>query len=100
MAALDQILDIFCVPVPAWLGLVNGALGDISSFANGLVNGIVDKITDKIDSVTSKVDGIIDRMLNGTESHGRYCEHHRYYHDWYHGRSTGWEKDTTICRCS
>ena len=67
MAALDQILDIFCVPVPAWLGLVNGALGDISSFANGLVNGIVDKITDKIDSVTSKVDGIIDRMLNGAQ---------------------------------
>ena len=55
MAALDQILEIFCVPVPAWLGLVNSALGDISSFTNGLVNSIVDKVTNQIDNITNRL---------------------------------------------
>ena len=68
MAALDQILEIFCVPVPAWLGLVNSALGDISSFTNGLVNSIVDKVTNQIDNITNKVDSIIDRMLTGAQN--------------------------------
>tara|TARA_A100001388_G_scaffold77753_1_gene55609 strand:+ start:13986 stop:16583 length:2598 start_codon:yes stop_codon:yes gene_type:complete len=67
MAFLSQILDIFCLPVPSWLGLVNSALGDISSFANGLANSITDKITDALDGVANKVDNIIDRMLNGAQ---------------------------------
>ena len=68
MSYLNEILDIFCLPMPAWLGLVNSALGDLSSFANSIANSITDKITTALDGVAGKVDSIIDRMLTGAQN--------------------------------
>ena len=62
LSLLDAIFDIFCAKKPAWLGLVQGAIGDTVNFANQMASVIVDKISGIIGAAVS---GVTNRILNG-----------------------------------
>lgn len=64
---LGEILDIFCITHPSWLGLVQGAVSDVANFANQIANAIVDKIADVVSGVVDRVTGITDRILSGVQ---------------------------------
>lgn len=68
LSFLGEILDIFCIPHPAWLGIVQGAISDVANFANQLANAIVDKIADVLAGVLDRVAGITDRILQGVQN--------------------------------
>jgi len=68
LSFLGEILDIFCITHPSWLGLVQGAVSDVSNFANQIANAVVDKIADVVSGVLDRVSGITDRILSGVQN--------------------------------
>ena len=68
LSFLGEILDIFCIAHPSWLGLVQGAVADVSNFANQIANAVIDKIADVVSGVVDRVQGITDRILSGVQN--------------------------------
>ncbi len=60
---LGFILDLFCVPHPQWLSLVQGALTDTTGFADQIVGMVVNKVTNVTSKIASKVQGVTDKIL-------------------------------------
>lgn len=65
---LGFILDLFCVPHPQWLSLVQSALTDATAFADQIVGMVVNKITSVTSKIASKVQGVTDKILGQISS--------------------------------
>lgn len=61
---ISFILDLFCVPHPQWLSIVQSALTDITGFADQIVGMVVSQISNVVSTIVSKVQGITDRILS------------------------------------
>lgn len=60
---LSLILDLFCIPHPQWLSLVQSALTDSTAFADQIVGMVVNKVSSITSKIASKVQGVTDKIL-------------------------------------
>tara|TARA_B100001996_G_scaffold137979_2_gene104980 strand:+ start:3481 stop:6261 length:2781 start_codon:yes stop_codon:yes gene_type:complete len=63
LSLIGMILDMFCMPHPAWLSLVSGALTNVTAFADQIVGAVSQKITNVVSTIASKVQGVTDKIL-------------------------------------
>jgi len=63
LSLIGMILDMFCMPHPAWLSLVSSALTDATAFADQIVGMVSQKITNVVSTIASKVQGVTDKIL-------------------------------------
>ena len=63
LSLLTDILDLFCIPHPSWLSLVQSALTDATAFADQIVGMVVNKVTNITSKIVSKVQGVTDKIL-------------------------------------
>ena len=68
LSLISAILDMFCMPHPAWLGLVQSALTNVTAFADQMVGMVANKISTITSQIASKVQGVTDKILGGITS--------------------------------
>ena len=65
MAILQMIIqDIFCMPVPGFIGAITNIVGDLGSF----LQGVMDTVLNKIDQLVAGITNFVERAMKGIQS--------------------------------